>query len=236
MLTVYKFVGDWGLPDLSPFVIKLETWLRMAAIPYVTAVGDPNKGPKNKLPYIDDNGALLPDSTQIIEHLQRTRGVDLDAWLEPRQRALATAVKSMLEEDHYFIIMYIRWCTEAGAAIYRPTLLRYCDEAKIPRSMQSGVIWLSGRNLRGQAHAQGTARHSEAEIMVKGQQHWTAISELLGDQPYFLGERPTSIDATIYSFLVSTIWTPFHNDIKTHATGRANLVAYAQRMKSAYWA
>ena len=58
---------------------------------------------------------------------------------------------------------------------------------------------------------------SHADIMATGQRHWTAVSEVLGDQPFFLGERPSALDATVYAFLIS-------------------LVAYAERIKSAYWA
>jgi glutathione S-transferase len=236
MLTVHKFVGDWGLPDLSPFCIKLETYLRMAGIAYETATGNPGKGPKQKLPYITDGARTIADSSVIVEHLQRTRGDPLDAHLDARQRAIATAFKAMLEEHHYFIILYIRWCTEAGVATYRSTMLRYCEAAGIPRALHSFAIYMARRNLRGQAWAQGVARHSHDEILATGQRHWSAVSDVLGDQPFFLGERPSSLDATVYAFLVSTIWAPFDHAIKTHALARPNLVAYAERMKSAYWA
>jgi Glutathione S-transferase N-terminal domain len=48
MVTLYKFIPAWGLPDLSPFCVKLETYLRLAKIPYETQVGDPRKAPKKK--------------------------------------------------------------------------------------------------------------------------------------------------------------------------------------------
>ena len=45
MLTVYKYGPIGRCPDISPFVIKLETWLRMAGIPYATAFGKHAKQP-----------------------------------------------------------------------------------------------------------------------------------------------------------------------------------------------
>ena len=59
MLTVYKFGSAWGHPDVSPFVVKLETYLRLAAIPYEAKVGDPRKAPKKKIPYVVDDGVVL---------------------------------------------------------------------------------------------------------------------------------------------------------------------------------
>ncbi|HKY92215.1 MAG TPA: hypothetical protein VJM11_14295 [Nevskiaceae bacterium] len=32
MLVLHKFIPAFGLPDMSPFVIKLETYLRMAGL------------------------------------------------------------------------------------------------------------------------------------------------------------------------------------------------------------
>lgn len=236
MLTVYKFVGDWGLPDLSPFVIKLETYLRMAGIPYETRVGDPNKAPKKKLPWIDEGGRKIADSSRIIDHLEQRRPEPLDGQLSGPERAVAAAVRSMLEEHYYFVIVHVRWCTDEGMATYMPTMHRYCEAAGMPRMMWAPAIWIARRGLRKQAWLQGTGRHSDAEIMATGQGHWSAVAELLGDRPYLLGDRPTTIDATVYAFLASTIWAPFDNPIKRHALAQPGLVAYAERMRAAYWA
>ncbi len=34
MLRVYQFAPAFGLPNASPFCMKLETWLRMAGLPF----------------------------------------------------------------------------------------------------------------------------------------------------------------------------------------------------------
>lgn len=33
MVTLYQPPGAWGIPSVSPFCVKLETWLRMAGVP-----------------------------------------------------------------------------------------------------------------------------------------------------------------------------------------------------------
>lgn len=235
-LTMYKFVDAWGLPDLSPFCIKLETYLRMTGVAYQTATGDSRSAPKKKLPYVRDGERTIPDSAAVIDHLKATRGDPLDRDLSPRDRAIGEAFRAMLEEHHYFVVMYVRWCDEPGRAIYRPILRRYCDALKIPRFLHPLVIAHAGRGLRTQAWLQGTARHSHPEIMTIGQRHWSAVSEQLGDQPFLLGDQPTSVDATVYAFLISTIDAPFETPIKQSALADPRLVAYRDRMRERYWA
>ena len=47
MITLFQFQRYWGLPNISPFCLKLETYLRLAKIPYqVTSTR--NLGPRAK--------------------------------------------------------------------------------------------------------------------------------------------------------------------------------------------
>jgi glutathione S-transferase len=85
---LFQFPRMLGVPNLSPFCCKLETWLRIAGIRYeLEIVTDPRKGPRGKLPFIEDEGVRIADSTIIVDHLKRSRGVDPDAGLSSSQRA-----------------------------------------------------------------------------------------------------------------------------------------------------
>jgi glutathione S-transferase len=95
------------IPNLSPFCCKMETWLRLAQVPYsVIETRDPRVAPRKKLPFIEDAGVRIADSSLIIAHLSRTRGVDLDAALSPAEQAIATLVKRTLEEHYAFVLAY----------------------------------------------------------------------------------------------------------------------------------
>lgn len=90
-IKLFQFPRMFGIPNISPFCCKLETWLRMTGIRYeVVDAPDPRKGPMSKVHFVDDGGVRLGDTTLIIKHLKKTRGVDPDAWLDERQRDLAT--------------------------------------------------------------------------------------------------------------------------------------------------
>ena len=106
-IKLFQFPRRLGVPNLSPFCCKLETWLHIVDIPYeVVDTPDPRKGPKGKLPFIEDAGVRIADSSMIVDHLVRTRGVNPDTRLSETQRATAVLVQRTLEEHYAFIVAY----------------------------------------------------------------------------------------------------------------------------------
>ena len=80
MIKLYQFRPAFGLPNASPFCMKVENYLRMAGLAYECPRGaDMRKAPKGKMPYIEDEGSLIADSSFIIDHLKRKYGDPLDA-------------------------------------------------------------------------------------------------------------------------------------------------------------
>lgn len=94
----------WGLPSMSPFCAKLETYLRMAKIPYEIKPGNPRVAPKGKIPYIEHDGHVMGDSEHIVEYLREKFGDRLDAHLDPAAKAKARLIRVMLESHTYFAI------------------------------------------------------------------------------------------------------------------------------------
>jgi glutathione S-transferase len=67
MIELHQFSPNWGLPNASPFCMKLETYLRMANLPHQVVYEDKmDKAPKGKMPYIVDQGKKLGDSNLIL--------------------------------------------------------------------------------------------------------------------------------------------------------------------------
>jgi hypothetical protein len=64
-ITLFNFGPAFGLPDSSPFVIKTEILLKMANLSYRTANSGLRAAPKGKIPYFDDDGEIVADSTFI---------------------------------------------------------------------------------------------------------------------------------------------------------------------------
>ncbi|MEP7125309.1 MAG: glutathione S-transferase C-terminal domain-containing protein, partial [Byssovorax sp.] len=152
-------------------------------------------------------------------------GDKLDARLTPAQRAQGHALRRMTEEGLYFPMLYSRWIDEAGFAVVAPVFF-----AGIPRPLRPLVGMVVRRNTRKVLHAQGTGRHSTEQVYAQGKADLQALSDALGQQPFFLGDEPTSYDAAIYGIVQNLIAIPTGTPLTTFATSLPNLVAFCERM------
>ncbi len=99
MITLYQFPPLWNLPNVSPFCLKMETYLRMAQIPFQSRYTmSLRRTPKGKLPYIKADNQVIADSSMIIDYLKKTYGDLLDATLSPQQVAQGLALQRLIEE------------------------------------------------------------------------------------------------------------------------------------------
>lgn len=119
MITLYKFGAIGDVCDPSPFCVKVEAYLRLAKLPYETQSGAQylRTAPKGKLPYIEDEGKIIADSTFIIDYLKATYGDKLDAELSISDKAIAHAFSRMLHEHLYWVISYARWMLPHNRAV-----------------------------------------------------------------------------------------------------------------------
>lgn len=234
MIKVYGFKSLWGLSDISAFVVKVEMYLRMAGIPY-TMQRHPffelDKAPKGKLPFIDDGDKRIADSNFIIEYLKRTYGDPLDGHLSAQEKAVAHAMRRMMDENLYWVIIQLRWRLEEN---FKEFMDEFFDDLEnkdaiapvLPKIRESVVqtMW-----------AHGMGRHSIDEVWEIGKADVTAMADLLADKPYFLGDKPTSLDATAYAFL-GGLCARFESPVKKHIEAHENLVSFRKRMADRYGA
>jgi glutathione S-transferase len=228
-IRVFQFPRMFAVPNLSPFCAKLETWLRIAGIAYEVVDADPRTAPKGKLPFIEDGGVRLGDTSFIIDHLRKTRGVDPDAWLDPRQRASALLVQRTLEEHYAFVLLHTHFIREQG---WRHTRAIFESVPRVIRPMISHLV--RGR-MRKILWSQGLSRHADQEIMALALLEWQAILELMNDGPFFFGARPATVDAIVFATLATTILTPIESPIRDYLSSQPSCVSYVERMRSQFF-
>lgn len=232
MIVLHTVGPALGLPDPSPFVLKTMIHLRMAGLAFEVkrGIGSLRRSPRQKLPFIEDNGQVISDSSVIRAYLEQTYNIDLDAGYDERDRATAYAVQKLLEESVYFAGVQRRWIRADGWALVKAELL-----GGIPAPIRWFVVPRIQKQVRRTLYGQGTGRMTDAEIDAIYDRGWDAISTLLGDRPYFLGERPSAVDATILAFLITGTASALPGPMRDSIVGRANLLAYRDRLKRQYF-
>ena len=231
MISLYQFPPAFGLPNASPFCLKLELYLRMAGLPYRNRYTlELHRAPKGKLPWIDDDGTAVADSGLIIDYLKRKFGDTLDGDLTPLQRARALAITRLLEEHLYWTVLHDRWIALSGWKMTRPAVF-----GALPWPLRVIVPWVARRGIRAELRGHGMGRHTPEQIHALGVADIDALAALLGDEAYLLGAQASSVDAIAAAFLANILLVPLETPIKAAAAGHPNLVAYCQSMTQQYF-
>ena len=176
MITLHGFGPNFGLPEVSPYVTKTEVQLKMAGLAYRKVQGAPPQSPKGQLPFIDDDGELVADSTFIRGHIERKYGVDLDAGLDARERAEAWAIERMVENHFGWMVGHARFFIPANFDKGPAHFVDHAPERERP-ALRAALLERVGQTFR----AVGVLRHSPEEIEGLGARSLEALSALLGD-------------------------------------------------------
>jgi glutathione S-transferase len=233
MIKLFQFEPALGLANASPFCMKLETYLRMAALPFESPCANLShlqKAPKGKMPYIEDEGRALADTSFIIDYLKQRYGDPLDGWMNAAQRAVALAFQRLLEENLYWALVYTRWVEPQGWQLTKAAFF-----GKLPAPLKWLIPPLARRGIIKELHGHGMGRHSREEILDIGKRDIDALADFLADKPYFMGEQPSSLDACAYAFLANLVWPPVESELKRQTQKYPQLEAYCQRMRSRYY-
>lgn len=230
MLKLYQFKRTWGIPNLSPFCCKIETYLRMADIEYEIKSTLPLGAPKGKLPYIEDNGKTLGDSRFIISYLKSTHK-DLDKELSDTELAVSVAMQRLLEEHLFWAMLYSRWqYTDENWQVNKKAIFE-----GLPPIIRDIVANGWRQKIKRQIFGHGTGRHHTDEIFTLGKQDIDALSASLGNKPYFLGDQPTSLDTSAFGLLINIIGCPIESPLKEYGLTKNNLTNYVDRIKHEFY-
>ena len=230
MITLYTFGRAFGLPDMSPFVMKAEMLLKLAGLDYRTDSNGFSNAPKGKLPYIDDDGEVIADSTFIRRHIEQKYGFDFDKGLDAEQRATAWALERMFEDHIYWTFLHARWMDEGNFA-RGPRV--YFESMPIP--MRFIVPRMARRQLKAQIMGHGMGRHNDEEIVMLGTRSLDAAADFLGDKTFMMGHEPSGLDATAFAFLAGALCPLFETPLRTALERHDNIKAYVSRMAERYY-
>ncbi|WCT75127.1 glutathione S-transferase family protein [Sphingomonas naphthae] len=229
-ITLFAYPTRFDLPSSSPFVMKTEIQLRMMGLAYRKAFDGIDRAPRGKLPYIDDGGTIVPDSTAIRRYLEGAYHRDLDAGFDEAQRAVAWTAERLAEDNLFWLMVHARWAIddnfEAGPARNFDALPDAVRDTARQRQRAKVIAYLDG---------QGTGRLSDDERRVMADRGYDALSRLIGDKPFLLGDTPCGADASLFAQIAAALIPPFPSHTQNAAARHDNLVRYVDRMMALYY-
>lgn len=229
MLTLHQFPGPWDVCSGSCFCAKVEAFLKWQKIPHHVVSKVTLKGaPKGKVPFIVDEDGVYGDSDFIIAHLCEKYEVQPDAGLSPAQLGQARAIRYLCEEGLYRAMSYFRFVNDEGWEILRKEFF-----ADLPGWIRPIAEWRVRGYVRNQLKQQGIGRHTPIEIAQLAQGDLRALSDMLGEQTFFFGERMHMVDLVVFSVVSNLIVPPFDDAVTRRAKMFSNLVAHTDRVREA---
>lgn len=227
-ITLFQFKPMFGLPNPSPFCMKLETYLRLARLPHkIATLKSLGRSPTGKAPFVDIDGVVIADSGLIINHLERSCGHPVDGKLSLAQRAESLALQRLMEEHLYWVAVYMRWVDPETRSQWRPHLQ---EMLSLPSFLTPLVARLSQRGIMKTLRAQGLGRHGPETIWQMGTADIQALAHWLGNRPWGFGDAPTTVDACLAAFVGNIVRTPWNNPLTAATLKHASLVAHFERV------
>jgi len=224
LVVLHGFPRPKTLPSASPFILKVETFLRMGHIKYEYDSTEPF-GPTGKAPWISLNGEHISDSEFIIEHLIAKFGKDLHHRYTDQELAIAKCARRTLEEHAVWGLCLEKYVYDHGK--------KYFDFSS--RTGFFSKIYMS-YVLKSRANAQGMGVHTEDEVNMLINDDIRSISQIMGDNEFIVGKHPCLQDCGIFAVLAMIQWgTPESRFKALLDTECSNLKDYCFRMKDRFF-
>ncbi|CAC5377003.1 unnamed protein product [Mytilus coruscus] len=228
-LHVFPRIMSKGVPNFSPFAVKLETWLRISKIAF-EVVDHMGMSTKGQSPFIMFNQKEYPDSNFIIEYLTDYFSVTMENCLSDVEKAISRAFLKMIEEDMTWSIFWYRYVDH-----FVDEYLEYLKPSDDPEKAKAFAEHL-GSSVKNRAVSHGIGRHSNEEIYKIGSDDIRAISKYLGDKTFMMGDNPTLIDCCLFGFIIQITDVPINFPMRDVIEKECpNILQFVDRIKTKYW-
>jgi glutathione S-transferase len=210
----------------------------MAKLPYKKVIITAQSfelAPKGKIPFIDYQGKLIGDAALIIEMFKQKEGIDLDAGLTPVERAISLAFRRTLKENILWGAAEVRYGIEENWQRFR-VLVAQALFPETPLEVSEPFAEEFRKTVLSQMHSHGIGRHSHEEISQIICADFQALSDFLANKPFFMGDQPTTLDATAYGYIGNFLQPRFESSIVGYLLERSNLCQHYQRMTQQFFA
>jgi len=222
------------IPNISPFSLKVETWLRLAGITYEN-VDIPIwlRSKEGMLPFVEYNGVEYNDSSFIIRNLTKLlKKESINSSLSAEQKAVSRAFEQMMDNSMMWSFYYVR-VLEHFDVMFTEKFLGFAFPWYVRLFMSPSII---RRQVLKRMKAHGIGRHPPNEIIGIGLDDLRSISTYLSSKQFLHGDTPTQVDAVLFGYLAQIIYVPLESPHQKLINSECrNLARYCDRIKTRFW-
>ncbi|RNF02793.1 uncharacterized protein Tco025E_08329 [Trypanosoma conorhini] len=184
-------------PNLFPQCVKLETFLRLAKIPYTAHfTSDASLSPTGRLPFIVYNGTVIGDAELCIKFLNETFKVGMNDGLTPEDHAIGHITRRMVETS-------LNYGLHRSILVDRPELMQqmFVKEYLVHPRPARRLVNSMRRQVIKALTAVGYNTLSKEQYPQEFLHEVQSLETLLSEKPFLLGDKPTSYDCTVYGWM-----------------------------------
>ncbi|CAJ0955548.1 unnamed protein product, partial [Mesorhabditis belari] len=200
LVILHQFPRSPFVPNLSPFCLKVETFLRIYNIKYQLKESWTSQVDGGQLPFIELNGEKIGESQAVIFKL--IKHFKIKENLRPHEAATSRAIDRMLDGSTFYTLMNDKVLNNQAFMSREVTGLR------VPAILGKFVASRFANKVKARIMA-GVGNLSNEDLMEVMRRDVKALADLLGDRQFLFGSRMTLADCSIFGHLASTYYLPF---------------------------
>lgn len=220
------------LPDMAN-CLAVRTFLQMCELDFEVEykANAEDMSPSGRVPFIKC-GACLVSDLEPITNFVSSKGVSLTDHLDAVQKSDMRAYMSLVNTVLGNAENYITWIEpETYCNVTKP---RYGSVHPFP--LNHILTYLKRQSVLKRLSALGWYKKSLEKVYEEVDRACRALSERLGKQRFFFGEKPTELDALVFAHIFTILTTPLpSNRFASIVRGYSNLVDHCKIIEHKYF-
>jgi len=214
--------------DYSPFVMKVEAFLRLHDLPYQKVKIRPDQSPTGKVPVLKWKDEAVSDSHFILKWLTDKYSIRNDDLLSPEEKAIGHFLQMSLEQSLYFLTIYFFFSDPEGFAKWkerRGNRFPWIFQLLLP-------ILIGGISQQSADGGYDTKYISKNVMVLTTKKIFQACSTILSDSRFLFGrDQPSTYDCCLLAFLGQLYVDKTFEDCEPYIqiSSHQNLVDYVMR-------
>uniref|UniRef100_A0A1I8AWS5 Thioredoxin-like_fold domain-containing protein n=1 Tax=Steinernema glaseri TaxID=37863 RepID=A0A1I8AWS5_9BILA len=226
---LYQFPRAPVTPNLSPFCLKLETWLRANKITYEVVPTYTLRSTKGLLPFVEINGKEIADSQHIIFELEKQ--FEVKSELNAEQAGISRTVDRLIDGNTFYALIYSKVYENAPKFLSKES-----SGMPIPSFLIPVIGYLFSQKIFGRLKSHGMGKFPPSVVYDQLRRDLRAVDGILGDKDFICGDKPSLADFTFFGHIGSCYFLPYNQpvtDMLNHEFPR--LLALLKRIRTEFW-